>query len=560
MQLNFANLAAHRNPMIDEIVARARRKPRHATASPNPDSASLSSFNGYYILSCTGGGDTVPGMFLSIDTNISAALDSGTNTYTAAFDVTIIVCLDGATPQLFDFTLQDAATFTKQPDGNYKLAFDLEASGTSFELVFTRAGLAAEATAGFTGTMTTGGQQVAVAGTTYNNPILPALYSGNYYTQQTTEAASPILTIGRNFELAYSPYVSTGSAPPATAVASYTYNMNMYFFSFTDTNGNDTKLIMGTSAASGMVCNNLTVVGGTAIPRELTTIQQPDQGTAPTSGVQLNDRNAAQVAAMAGYFPLTPAGGGTQPGATVENGPFLSIEGQYVSSYLPLATPTIDVKYKTIIGICIDGIHTAVSLYDSTCSFDANVLTVPGESGGVQGKWVMTFTPGYTAGTGAYSQFGNLNAVSMTFQPDAGHASPPAPVTYAGECPLGPVPLSAFAGPKMTSTNGTNECLQVLTDYSLLYTPPAAPGWDPVDQQQAWLQILYVPLMYILVYQARPADILASDPSLASCMLSLGTNGAHGLASINTRYIHVWPGVPPIPLPPTSVEAIPGTA
>ncbi|MBT25850.1 MAG: hypothetical protein CML60_05580, partial [Rhodobacteraceae bacterium] len=222
----------------------------------------------------------------------------------------------------------------------------------------------------------------------------------------------------------------------------------------------------------------------------------------------------------------------------------------------------IETKYKIAVGLCLDGVHSTVYYFDQNCHFDTDsqTLTIQGiQQDGVDGSWQIEFTPGYTPGTGAFSQFGDLSAVRLSFVPSGtGSAS----AIYTGKTPLGPVPLSAFSGATLTATAaGSNEALEIVSDHSILYTPPAlSASWQKDDQQQAWLEILYVPLMYIVAYQVRPDDILAPDAGRVTGMLSLGTNGACGLASINTRYLHLWPSLPPVPCPPTSVLAIPTAA
>lgn len=552
MQANFDIPAANRNPMVDGIIERNRRRSAAPAGSANPDSATLASFNGYYLLQ----GAAATGAFLTIDTNIHVTRDITSGAFVPTFDVAVILCLDGQSPLTFDFSDSDTASFTPNASGGYVLSFATSADPAPtlrVDLTFTRIGMTDGQTATVRGTVTVDDQTAtSVSGFTYNNPILPSLYHGDFYTHPASaaETAANVLSIGKEFELLYTPLSASGA--PAQ-VDSYSYNMNMYFFSFTDSTGNETKLIMGTSAAGGLVCNDMTIVNGVADPRTLTTIKLSDQVQPDKTGVQLNQTNAEALAALSGYFPLTEAGSGATTGA------FLSLEGQYVSSYLPLDTPVVESRHKVCIGISLDGVHSTVRYFDETCSFDTatNTLTVPGATlDGVTGDWVITFTPGYSAGSGSYSQFGDLGAVEMVFTPSG---SNPIPTTYAGKTPLGPVPLSAFAGPTLSSTSaGSNEALQILSDHAILYTPPAlSQSWQQDDQQQVWLDILYVPLMYIVAYQVRPADILDPDAGLVTGMLSLGTNGAHGLASINTRYLHLWPSLPPVPCPPTSVLAIP---
>lgn len=565
MHINFDTMAANRNPMVDEIIRSNKAKRAAPTVTTNADSSTLASFNGYYLLGDATSLSVFPaGAFLTVDTNIQVTKNTTTGQFDPVFDVQVILCLDGESSYTFDFSQSDTASFTSNGDGTYTLAFSTRADQEPLfrvDLKFTRTAQTDGNTASFSGTITTPDKTYpAVTGHTYNNPILPSLYSGAFYTHPLGQgpAAAHVLTIGKDFELLYTPLGETGA--PAD-ITSYSYNMNMYFFSFTDANNDETKLIMGTSAAGGLVCNDMTIIDKTAHPRTLTTIKIPDQTLPAKDGVELNQTNAKELADLSGYFPLTIQGSDADASAA-HNGAFLSVEGQYVSSYLPINPPVIETKYKVSIGICLDGIHSTVFYFDTNCSFDADAhtLTIPATLPEIgAGNWVITFTPGYAAGTGSFSQFGDLSAASMIFEPSVTPAVPPAhAMSYAGKTPLGPVPLSAFAGPTLTSTTaGSNEALQILSDNTIQYMPPAiSTAWQVNDQQQNWLEILYVPLMYIVVYQVRPADILDPDPGLVTCMLSLGTNGAHGLASINTRYLQLWPGIPPIPCPPTSVWAL----
>ncbi|KIC51550.1 hypothetical protein [Tateyamaria sp. ANG-S1] len=555
MKPDFDLLAKHRMPPVQH-----GNMPK-PTSTPNPDSELLSGFNGYYILDSEGA-------FFTIDTTISVEYDATSDKFTPTFSVQTILCVDGKNPITFNFSESTTATF-KQSGDNYVLTYTTTGSqATTVTLTFTRSGVTNGQTATVAGTLSPAVASVSsVNGYTYNNPILPARYAGKYYVQG--EAPVNAMTIGSDFALHYSAY---GVAPPPTGlepVKSYTYNMNMYYFAFEDSKGNKSSLIMGTSAAAGMVSNNITNIDGNSIPRTFTSIQLNNQDVPDPLALDLNENNAEDLAGMAGYFALTSSSSGATPGA------FLSVEGIYASRYTPAyPTPKVTTKYKVTVGLCFDGVHSTVRLYDTACTYDTSTttLTIPDATHeGVHGSWSIVFAPGYAPGPAAYPHYGTLCTATVTFNP----ADKSASSSWTGASPLAPVPLSAFSGANMTtkspadSDNQTeeiiseilaynNEWLEIVSDYSILYTPPTeCAAWDLSDQQQSWLEILYVPLMYIVAYQVKPETYPIADPNLMSCMLSLGTNGAHGIASINTRYVQVAPNMPPVPLLPTAVVAVP---
>mmetsp|Transcript_28583 Transcript_28583/g.53772 ORF Transcript_28583/g.53772 Transcript_28583/m.53772 type:complete len:546 (+) Transcript_28583:882-2519(+) len=516
-----------------------------AGSTVNPGSEALSGFNGYYILDDEGA-------FFTIDTTITVTYDKDTETFTPTYAVETILCVDGENPISFDFSGSSLASFT-ETDGNYKLTYTTTTAPiVTVALTFTRAGVPAGSTAQLSGTVTPSVSNVSnINGYTYNNPILPSSYSGSYYDKD--KSPEHVMTIGADFELLYS---ARGVTPPVAGlnpVSSYKYNMNMYYFEFTDSESNLASLIMGTSAAAGMVSNNITVVSGKSQPRTLTTIQAANQDVPDPLFVKLNENNAKALADLAGFYPLNSSGA------------FLSVEGIYASRYFPsLPNPKITTKYKVSVGLSFDGVNSKVYYYDTSCTFDAatNALTIPNvEYNGTSGSWMIVFAPGYQAGTGTYPQYGTLCGVTVTFLPSIEPIDEPPLQTWTGKSPLGPVPLSAFAGAKLTTkppTQPNGETLQIVSDHSILYTPPAG-SLDELftDEQQSWLEFLYVPLMYIVAYQVRPDLYPIPDPALLSCMLSLGTNGPHGIASINTRYTHQANSITPAPLLPTSVVAIP---
>ncbi|WP_411023364.1 hypothetical protein, partial [Salmonella sp. s51228] len=117
---------------------------------------------------------------------------------------------------------------------------------------------------------------VQVKGTTYNNPVPYSVYEGEYtipFRLISHNDAIPVLYLHKDYNILYDYGNGTGNLEK---VPSFTYNLNMYFFSFSK-GEKSIRLIMGTSASGGLVCNNISVHIKTkkVKSRSLQTIQYP---------------------------------------------------------------------------------------------------------------------------------------------------------------------------------------------------------------------------------------------------------------------------------------------
>ena len=436
-----------------------------------PDTQSLMAYNGYYSL--TGEG-TPAGAFFTVDTNMVI-----TNGGAPVYHISLIISLNGTQSNIFSFT-RSSATFVKATATlTWPQSPSSEIFAPDINITFTRENNGSGVTATFTGSISLfGNPKFTGTGKTYNNIIPVTMYEGKYH--EGTEKGSPLtMEIKEGYGLTYRDLFSTKEP---TAVDSYIYNMNMYFFSF-QRNKYMVKLIMGTSAAAGLVCNDLTAYnehGAIPIPRSLQTILS-------TKNVEpnLNDKSE-ELMQYAGFYRISS----TTPSAFAIHA-FISIEGIYT-------VKSSGTEYKVEVGVSTDGKTSKVFTIDSTMTFDGSTLTIPAFNFNTE-DLSITFDRTYVAD----GNHGSLVTISGNI------GSTP----FTGSTPLNPVPLSAFGGAEMKSMEGT-ETLSINNYKELTY------------QGVAITKLLYVPVMYIVAFDAEAADNIV--------MLSLGTDGGKGNTCIVT--------------------------
>lgn len=442
----------------------------------NPDTPKLMPYNGYYTL------DTAKGAFFAIDANMIIRPTAASPEY----DMSLLISLDGTTATRFSFT----GTF----DGS-NLIQKWTMDGLDISLTFTRTNSSYGTTVNCKGSISLpGASAVSVAGSTYNNPIPASLYKGDfYYTPVVGGPSVRVMHIGNNNQLMYDYGTNDGNLQEVTA---YVYNLNMYYFSLMHGITN-VKLIMGTAAAQGFACNDMSFIDNNLNSRSLTTIPN---GIAPQP--QLSDFTLAgtghdALANFSGYYQIPTE---ANPLA------FVSVQAQYVSLASKL---TLDL-YSVMISYSLDGVSSTGFLFDASkgMTFDTtlNTLMIPASSG--QKPLVLTFNRDYNERTGAL--------VSVTGDIDG--------TSISGSTLFNPVPLSAFGG--VTMTNDNEDALTINNDNSVTYASSATvvSGSETETDQKTttYNSLIYVPLMYIV---AAPADA----PKL---VLSLGTDGTKGNVSI----------------------------
>ncbi|KYG84884.1 hypothetical protein AWW67_18025 [Roseivirga seohaensis] len=427
----------------------------------SPDLLALMIFNGYYSM------DNTPGAFFTVDTNIHIQNGSSTPIY----DLALIICMDGKTSYRVPFT----GTF----DGTHLIQTGTAANTFGISLTFTHSGQQNGTTASFSGSITPyGGTPVTVTGKTYNNPIPYAQYIGEYYEtvplhlspSKTTKTMLPVMKIEDNYQISYD---ITGNGTLST-VGSFSYNLNMYFFSFTEGN-NSISLIMGTAAAGGFACNNMTVnnTSHTVVSRSLQTIPFPVM--ASNEIPSLTPGAAKDLAQFSGYYSLP----------SIAPLAFISIEAQYING--------LGDDYVVMIGVSLDGVTSQGFYFDTTMSFVENKLTMPNQA------ITLTFNKAYDPANRS------LASVAGTVM---GHNN------VTGYTLFNPVPLSAFGGVPMTNKQGVK--LTVVNDNEVVYA-----GTQITTPMKS---ILYVPIMYILAYPS-------TNPTT---VMSFGTDGKRGNTCIIT--------------------------
>jgi len=421
-------------------------------------------FNGYYTVNNSQGG------FFAIDTNM--VVQNGN----AAYDVCLLISLDGKTSARFPFT----GTFENNilTQGSKTITNELYVN-----LTFTRTDGTDGSTATMSGTIALPNQSpVNVSGLTYSNPIPMFVFNGKYATK--TNPSNTVMQIQGN-TLMYQ-YPGTSSL---VAVDSFVYNMNMYFFSFdngTATNPATTsfRLIMGTASASGLVCNNMVIDLATSTATSVS-VETIPKGVQPTPKVP--NLSGSELAAFSGYYELTVA-----PGA------FIAIQGQYIF------VQGIGEIYAVLISYSMDGVTSTGYGFELTgMSFTGNVLTINGATGQPD-ILKLTFDRSYAANEGTLVNVsGTINGTSVN-----------------GYTRFNPVPLSDFSGSAMTNNLGVS--LTVISDDEVLYA-----GKQFATPMQ---NILYVPDMYILAYPAVNPTVV----------MSFGTDGLQGNACIVTDNNNIY--------------------
>lgn len=442
----------------------------------NIDTPKLIPFNGYYTL------DSAPGAFFAIDTNMIIRPSITNSESKSEYLLSLLISLDGKTSNRYAFT----GTF----DGS-NLVQKWTVGGLDINLTFTRPNNNIYGTTvTCKGSITLPGSSlVFVSGSTYNNPIPASLYKGDYYSTPIIDKPSiKVMSIGENNKLMYDNGTNDGNL---NEVETYIYNLNMYYFSLAH-GITQVKLIMGTAAAQGFACNNMSTIGKNLTTRSLTTIPK---GVAPKP--QLYDLSDVTLADFSGYYQIP----------TKENPlAFVSIQAQYIS----LATSKELELNFVMISHSLDGVTSTGYFFDplTGMTFDTtlNTLMVPASSG--QKPLVLTFNRQYDESTGAL--------VSITGNIDGNSVS--------GNTLFNPVPLSAFSGVTMTNNDGDE--LTINNDNSVTYTSSTtvvSGSETETDKKTAtYNSLIYVPLMYIV---AAPADAPTFE-------LSLGTDGLRGNTSI----------------------------
>lgn len=455
---------AHAGPMSELTSYHQTLVEKYKDLDPNeiqanPDATLLMSFNGYYSL------ENAPGAFFAIDTNIYVNSTAKTQTT----DVALLVSLDGTTSFRFPFT----GTF----DGTLLIQKSNEPDGLNVELAFVRTDGTNGIIASCLGTISMQSQAlVNISGTTYNNPIPIALFTGNYLvkTPDATNEPSVIAMQIIDTKIMYD-YGTNGAN--LQEVPSYCYNLNMYFFTFKkDTQS--ISLIMGTAAAGGFACNNMVIDDTTkaVTTRSFQTILNPNQFELVSPNL-----SSAALAAFSGYYQIPSK---TCPYA------FVSIQAQYVTLIGQLDA------YVVMISVSTDGI-TSNGYYfeESNMSFVNNTLTMTLED---KSNITLTFDRQYNPSTGSLvSIHGNIGDLEVN-----------------GNTLFNPVPLSVFGGAVMSNAAGMQ--LTVVNDNEVIYS-----GTRITTTMDS---ILYVPLMYILAY----------PPTNTNTVMSFGTDGLKGNTCIIT--------------------------
>lgn len=430
---------------------------------------SLMAYNGYYSLE-----DTSAGAFFTVDTNMVI-----TNGGQPVYHISLIISLNGKESGIFSFT-GSSATFD---EATATLKWTQQAGSTivapDLDITFKHVNDGSGVSASFTGTISLSGQSAfSGTGITYNNIIPVSMYEGNYHDTQAS--GNPlVMQIQPNFGLTYLNLLASGQP---TAVDSYIYNMNMYFFSFQRDNFN-IKLIMGTSAGGGLVSNDLTDYnkkGSSPVPRNLQTIL-----TTKKMDPELNSKSK-ELMQYAGFYRIK-----STTANALAAGAFLSVEGIYT-------VKSSGTEYKVEVGLSTDGVSSKVFTIDSTMTFDGTTLTIPAYNLHTEDITII-FDRSYVVN----GNHGSLVSISGKI----------GDTPYTGSTPLNPVPLKAFSGVEMTSTDKT-ESLTIINDSQLIY------------QGLTIKELLYVPVMYIVAFDAEvPGNTV---------MLSLGTDGGKGNTCIIT--------------------------
>eukprot|EP01084_Bolivina_argentea_P069289 126105_1 len=439
----------------------------------------LMAFNGYYQM------NTAEGAFLTIDTNLYVS--GAVRIYT----IDIIISLDGQTSQSYPFN----GTFNDN-----KLI--LEGLFLSLDLDFEHKS--------FSGTIAAGGHGVtySVTGSTYNNPIPCHVYIGEYY-QIKDDKQIKVMQISDDYQLEYDYDSNDGILK---SVPTYVYNLNMYFFSFerkiSETETNEYRLIMGTAAASGFACNNVSqykINNKTikVVARSLCSIPFPNIINKVATLFTEPNANSELLAEFSGYYAITA----TTDASGISVGAFISIQAEYtVKENKP--------NYKVLIGVSMDGKTSNGYTFDDTMSFTNNTLEIPD---------VLTIhlVRNTTIDLGEIARITSGIVTNYSEQK----------IPISGFTYFNPVPLSGFGGKyyywtKIDGKLSKINMLDVINDYEIEI------NGGKLDS------FIYVPIMYILATKQYSEwllrDVLYVD--LAAVEMSFGTDGKKGNTCIITVY------------------------
>ena len=413
-------LANHHQKIFDQY-----RDLKPEMIQKKKDIDSLIAYNGYYSL------NTAPGAFFAIDTSIYF----NSNLSSPYYIVNLLIALDGKTPYSIEFT----GTF----DSSQLIQ---NSEGINIDLTFVRTNGADGTTASCSGKIGVNHlPQINVSGSTYNNPIPNSLFEGTYYLLQPLHLSpdkedhvfTKVMEISNSNSISYDFGSGDGVLKP---VKSYVYNMNMYYFSF---DSNQDSLIMGTAAAAGFACNNMTVTNGVITSRSLQTIVNPDI----EKKKQIPNLNSYELADFSGYYQLP----------SISPLAFLSVQAEYiVIDAIPI--------YSIAISISLDGVTSKGYYFDwDKMSFNKNTLVM------TEQQINLKFDRIYNASnrslvkvTGTIDSYNNIEAYTL----------------------FNPVPLSAFGGVPLTNSNGDS---LTIVDYGKV-----------IYNSTEMTNFIYVPLMYIL--------------------------------------------------------------
>jgi hypothetical protein len=430
-----------------------------------PDAKRLLAFNGYYALN-----NLPPGSFFAIDANVHVVMQPRT----ATLIVNLVYCFDGKTSTTVPFTGHFDGRWLYQDNGIRKFQLEFE------RYVEGKHGL----TAHLSGTVNTkflpsGGTQVTVSGSTFNNPIPMSLFVGTYY-ELLPEGTRylPVASITSDRGLVSVKYDWGKGDRNLTPVTEFIYNYNMYYFVLANPdnpfNEYSPKLIMGTALNQGLACQNIyEKPPKTSISRQLRTIPHR-----LTSDNETTAPNAQTLAGFSGYYSLD----------SIAPGAFVLIQGQYRCRGGNISDQQVAIAFS------LDGVNSKSYYYgdNSHMTFDpiTRVLITPDLN--------LTFARAYDPATGA------LTSVSGTV------AGRPA----KGRNYFNPVPLRAFGPARMFSTDPTvgKLSVQVMNDTTVAYT-------SHDGKSAVYKDFVYIPLMYVWW-------------NLHFGELSFGTDGAKGVACI----------------------------
>jgi hypothetical protein len=464
-------------PMSELTNYHQQLEEKYKTLTPDgittsSDALSLITFNGYYSLN-----ELAPGAFFAIDTNVH--VKEGCPPIN---DLALLISLDGKTSARFPF----AGTF----ENNQLKQGSATGEGLYIDLTFTRTDGSDGTTATCSGIIQLPNQTMfSVSGITYNNPIPVSVFRGDFYETRplhlstSSEKKVEVLVMQLNDQDQLS-YDNGMNGLGLQAISTYTYNINMYFFSFTQ-GDQSIRLIMGTAAAGGLACNNMIINlnNNKVISRSLQTIPFPVQ-----ANLMCPNLSSTSLAAFSGYYQIP----------SIHPKAFISIQAQYVN--------VIGDDYVVMISFSMDGVKSYGYYFEEEqMTFENNTLkmsvTMPLGTPAIPSDVAvaLTFNRSFNSEQGSLVTLtGSIGNTQIT----------------TGYTAFNPVPLTGFGGAPMTNPQGVS--LTVVSDNEVIY--------DGINIQTKMLNILYVPLMYILAYPSENPTVV----------MSFGTDGLKGNACIIT--------------------------